>query len=600
MDAVSGAAAGGERLVVQAPTGTGKTLGVLFPAARALADGVVDRVFFLTARTTGRRSARTTADQLAKAGARLRTVTLTARDKVCPRPEAGCRPEECDLARGYYDRVEKALADVWTVDRPGSADLTETAARHRVCPFELSLDAALDADLIVADYNYAFDPAVRLRRFFQRPREKYLFLIDEAHQLPDRVRSMHSAALTKSAFLTLRRRVKTARPDWWAALGRVNQALLDRRKRAESEGGALVEGERPDDLVSALTDLMELAGRDLADGRPPADAGPMGWDRYFDALAYVRAARRFDPAADAAAFISRGSDASAKLICLDPARRIADTLDLAHATALFSATLSPADHYNDAFGLDDRAVRLDLDSPFPPDNLKVLIADRVSTRYRDRTRTVAEVVEMIGAAVEARTANYMVFFPSYQYLDQAAGALVHRLAGARLIRQEPNMTEKDRADFLAAFERNPPGRTLVGLAVMGGVFGESVDLVGRRLSGAVVVGLGLPGPSLERNLVRAAYDDLGGDGFKAACLYPGLTRVWQAAGRVIRSETDRGVLLFIDQRFGRIAKRGLMPWPDPLYVAGPEAVREALAGFGDDPDRGPGDSAAAEKGLQSQ
>lgn len=567
----------GGQLLAQAPTGIGKTMAVLFPALKALAEGLTDRIFYLTAQGTGHAAARQAVLQLESSGLKLRCLTLTARDKICPNDRVVCHPEGCRLAKGHFDRVGGALSAAFERSAWTRTAVEALAREHEVCPFELSLDLVLWADLVICDYNYVFDPRVHLVRAFQQARSAPTFLVDEAHRLLDRAREMYSAELNKQAFLDLRRAVGKGTPGLYRTLTRLNTALLAYKKRCDAESGSFSDPEPPRDVYPRLEAFLEQAAGHLAGEGPAAGRGPL-LERFFEAGAFLKAAERCDER-----YVTlgegRGRDLRLKLFCLDPSRELGQVLKRARAAALFSATLAPMPYFQETLGCAAEARQVRLPSPFPAGHLRLLIADRISTRYRERDASRAAVAEAVATVAGARPGNYLCFFPSYDYLEKVRDLLAAGPDRTDLLVQAPNMTEEDRRLFLERFGR-PGERTLLGLAVMGGLFGEGIDLVGDRLAGAVIVGVGLPGLSLERDLIRAHFDRTAGRGYEYAYLFPGLIRVLQAAGRVIRSETDRGVVLLIDDRFGQRRYRELLPaeWRPMLVRDGVEIAR-ALGRF---------------------
>ena len=574
----------GRRLLVQAPTGVGKTAAVLFPALKALAEGRATRLFYLTARTTGRRAAEESLERMRAAGLKLTSVSLTAKEKICPQEKPACDPELCPRAKGHFDRLGKALEEAqplpaWT------GEAIETLARtFRVCPFELSLELANEADCIIGDYNYAFDPRVYLRRFFEpdplRPEERYVFLVDEAHHLVGRAREMFSARLSKQPFLDLRRAIKTDLPPLYRAAGKINSFFLTLRRRCQEEGGAIQEQEDPRGLYPFLEEFAGLAEERLFGG-PPAPFSEELKELYFAVSGFLRVAKEYGPGY-ATLLETRGREVNLRLFCLDPAARLDQALKRAGAAVFFSATLSPLEYQARLLGCPEEPPGLCLSSPFPRRNLKVLLADNISTFYTDRERTKLDLARALAGLVRARPGNYILFFPSYAYLEMVRPGLEGELEGTEIIAQSPGMSEPEREIFLARF-RTDNQETLVGLAVMGGIFGEGIDLRGDRLAGVAVVGVGLPSPSPERELIKDHFQELLGAGFEYAYLYPGFNRVLQAAGRVIRTETDRGVVLLIDRRLKRPAYRRLFPdhWR-PVRVPGSAGLEAALARFWED------------------
>jgi len=555
VDAVLRSIQDGGRIFIQAATGIGKTMAVLFPAVRAIGGRACAKVFYLTARTTTRMAAEKALNELRARGLRVKSLTLTAKEKVCFSPDRACHPEECDVARGHYDRLPAARRTVFEEDAWTREAVAATAQKFQVCPFDFSLDLSRWADLIICDYNYAFDPKAYLRHFFLEQPDNYVFLIDEAHNLVDRSREMFSAEIRKQPFLDLRRKVKGSLPAVHRCLGKINSWMLTARHLTEAAGAPTADRSAPNALYPLLGDFMTAAEKWLEKNLKSVFREEL-LERYFETGGFLRVADQFNESY-AACYEALSSDLRLKLFCIDPSRQIGEALTRCRAAVFFSATLTPLDYFQTMLA-SESAEALSLPSPFPAENLVVFVADRLSTYYRHRDRTKSEVARILHRLVEPRAGNYLLFFPSYQYLRLVLEAFQSAHPNIEVIVQQPGMSEQHRESFLARFETDNP-RTLVGFAVMGGIFGEGIDLVGTRLSGAAVVGVGLPAVGLERELIRAYFAERLEQGFEYAYLYPGINRVLQAAGRVIRSETDRGVVLLIDQRYGSEHYLALLP-----------------------------------------
>ncbi|HET6485077.1 MAG TPA: ATP-dependent DNA helicase [Spirochaetia bacterium] len=581
MAAVEAALRDGGRLLVRAATGIGKTLAVLYPSIRSLADGSTARIFYLTARGTGRGMAEETLGLLCEQGARLRCVTITARDAICFQGPQ-CHTEECPFARGYYDRLGLALADARVGGIFNRQRIEELARRHTVCPFELSLDLTLSADCIVCDYNYLFDPRVSLQRFFARPEGNSVFLVDEAHNLVDRVRAMYSASLSKRALVAGRRHVdrklhRQAHQD----LGRINDWLLSAKRQCGEEN---VRYRAAEDAPRDLIELVERSRESLEPVLFDGDAPPLSDGRqellelYFSLGGFLQTAESFG-SAHAAAVQCASGDTVVSLLCLDPSRFIRASTDKGRATVFFSATLTPIASFLRAFGAEPSDPGIDVPSPFPPSNLLVLLDDTVSTRLLDRPSTLDRVAQDL-AALCAGDGNYLAFFPSYAYLEAVLPRFQGLAPRASVLAQRRELTAEDREAFLSRFTVHPDG-TLVGFAVLGGIFAEGIDLPGERLVGAAVVGVGLPAVTPERELIRGYYARGEGTGAREAYELPGLARVLQAAGRLIRTETDRGVLLLVDDRYaGRFYQESFPPeWRDHRRVRTASEIARSVDEF---------------------
>ncbi len=574
----------GDQQLVQAATGIGKTMAAIFPAIKALGEGLTTKIFYLTARTTGRLAAEAALDELRQERLRLKSLTITAKDKICFKPDSNCNPEECEFARGHFDRVNAALSDIFGQDGFTRMAVEQVARRHRVCPFEFSLELSLWADCIVCDYNYAFDPRVYLRRFFLEETGDYTFLIDEAHNLVDRSREMFSAEIHKQPVLDVRRAIRKALPGIYKSLGKINAWMVKARKKCEKSGPACHEKEAPEELFPLLRGFLRITERWLSQNiKTPFREELLGL--FFSISGFLRVAEQYD-ASYVTCFEKINSDLKLKLFCIDPSIQLGNALNRCRAAVFFSATMIPMAYFRKILGCDAAAADSILPSPFPAQNLKIFVFDSISTLYRDRDNTKQQVSQAISSMVSQKIGNYLIFFPSYEYMMMVFESFQFDDPDGEIIVQTPGMSEREREEFLNRFGRRNQ-RSLLGFAVMGGIFGEGIDLVGERLSGAVVVGVGLPGISLEKELIKDYFADHHNAGFEYAYQYPGINRVLQAAGRVIRTESDRGVVLLIDRRYGTHRYRSLLPpeWK-PVRVRSLSRFTQDLQKFWDDEEIG--------------
>lgn len=567
----------GVQLIAQAATGIGKTMAAVFPAFKAMAKGHTETIFYLTARTTGRRAAEQALDVLRAEGLRLKSVTLTAKEKICFTSEGICSPDACEFAKGHFDRLGGALQQGFASDALTRERIEAIARKHRVCPFELSLELSLWADCIICDYNYALDPRVYLRRFFLDAAGNYTFLVDEAHNLVDRAREMFSAQVEKQPFLDLRRAVKNQLPEIYRHMGKINAFMVKARKTCAAAGGQQTENGLPQDLLPLFKGFMAATDRWLALNTPAPFRNDL-MALYFEVSAFMRVSEQVDRSY---AVLSRtdGRNYRLKLFCMDPSGPMRAALRRCRSGVFFSATLTPVDYFHRILGCSDDARHMAIGSPFPRENLGVFIAAKVSTLYRYREQTASEVADALGSLTEHRSGNYLFFFPSYSYMQLVHTHFIARAGSATVIVQTPAMSEAQREAFIAQFASDRPD-TLVGFAVMGGIFGEGIDLAGNRLTGAAIIGVGLPGISQERELIRAYFTAVDGAGFEFAYLYPGINRVLQAVGRVIRSRRDRGTVLLIDRRYATRRYASLFPveWR-PVRVDGPRSIASGLHRF---------------------
>jgi DNA excision repair protein ERCC-2 len=593
--------ANGGRLFVAAPTGIGKTVSVLFPAIKALGEAKLERIFYLTARTVGRTIAEKGLGDLRNKGLKLRAVTLTAREKLCIRDGQPCDTLTCPLARGYYDRIKPAVRDALNQQEITRPVLTAVAQKHQVCPFELALDISLWADAIICDYNYVFDPQVYLRRHFAEEGGDYAFLVDEAHNLVDRARDMFSAELESQEILGVKQAIKSTVPRCAKALTKLLAAMRQlgeanteepaeisnpsvelnlfpgsKPTLSEAGRGVSISHDFPDSLIPALETVLMEAEVWLVQNKP-ADFQEVLLTLYFQLRSFQRVAEQYDECF--VTIVEAASGAKVRLFCLDPSRLLRHALERGKSAVFFSATLTPVNYYRNLLGGSPEDPVLQLSSPFPPENLAVLVHDRIQTHFKGRAGSLREVAAAIGTLVQGRPGNYLVYFPSFQYLKDVLQEFQSLHPTMPVLVQRPAMAEPEREAFLAAFAVEH-GDRLVGFAVMGGVFGEGIDLVGERLIGAVIVGVGLPQLCTERDLIRDYFQKENSAGFDYAYTFPGMNRVLQAVGRVIRSEKDRGVVLLIDARFSELRYRKLFPpWWKYARVRHAATLQSAVGEF---------------------
>jgi len=565
-------------LLVQAATGIGKTMGAIFPAVKAMASMDGGGILYLTARTTGRLAASKAIAVMRESGLRLKTLTLTAKDKICFLDERACRPEDCQFARGYFDRVDAAVQSIFAGDDFSRDRIAATAREFGICPFEFSLELIFWSDCIICDYNYAFDPRVSLKRLLEDSERHYIYLVDEAHNLVDRSREMFSAQLEKRDVLALRRVIGKQPADLYKSLGKVNSWMVKARKACRAlPDGAFSQDQVPEALLVRLSAFVRQAEKWLVE--TPKD--PFREDLlafYFQGVNFQKTADRYGD--EYVTLVEQsGDNLRIKLFCLDPAGQLKSYLDKCVTAIFFSGTLSPAAYFKRLFGLPADIAALQIGSPFPERNLGLFVADRISTLYRQRAETVAVLSDILLAMIAEKNGHYLLFFPSYEYLAMVQGAIEKARPGLELIVQKPEMTHVEKAVFLEKFQQGQDD-LLVGLAVLGGIFGEGIDLAGDRLSGAAVVGVGLPGISFENELIKAYFDNREGAGFQYAYQYPGINRVLQGAGRVIRRARDRGIVLLVDQRYARHSYRSLLPrhWR-PVKIGDRADLETALSGF---------------------
>ncbi|WP_256759663.1 ATP-dependent DNA helicase [Cohnella sp. WQ 127256] len=544
----------GRKLFAKAPTGIGKTMSTLYPTIKAIGLGKVQHLFYLTARTITRTAAEDALALMRAQGLNLRSVTVTAKDKICFQEEVDCRKEKCPYADGYYDRINGAILDLLGNETLMNRDTIETYARkHTVCPFEMSLDVAYGADAVICDYNYMFDPRVALKRLSAEYKHQTTLLIDEAHNLIDRAREMYSAVLEKKDFLGLEREFKGARPNIHAAAKAINKWFIALKKQSAEQ--VTVSKERPDELLELVEAFVAEAERELAGSHSGVVSG-MLLEIYFAALSFLRIGKLYDESYVTYTEVVR-NDVRLKMFCMNPSSLLRQMGKGFRSHVFFSATLSPLNYFMDMLGSEEEDYSLTLGSPFAKEQWDVSVVP-LSTRYVDRERTKAALVSLLQKRVNEQPGNYLFFFPSYEYMNGVYESFMECNEKVSTLLQTSEMVEEARESFLAAFAADNE-QTLIGFAVMGGIFSEGIDLVGDRLRGVVVVGVGMPQLGLERNLIKGYFDEEGRNGFNYAYVYPGMNKVLQAGGRLIRSEQDRGVLMLIDDRYLQPQYSRLLP-----------------------------------------
>lgn len=539
-----------KQLFIQAPTGIGKTMAAIFPAVRAVGEGHGDKIFYLTAKTITRTVAEEAFSILKEKGLSYKTISITAKEKLCLCEKTDCNPEKCPYAEGHFDRVNAAVFEILNEkDTYLREDLLEQAEKHRVCPYEMCLDISSWVDAVICDYNYVFDPNVYLRRFFgDGVKGDYLFLIDEAHNLVERGRKMYSAVLCKEDFLETAKIVKEHSAKLYKILKKCNRLMLEYKRECD-------ECTVMENIAGLSLQLMNLLGEmeNFLEKEHEEKVQKAVLEFSFSVRHFLN---MYDIADENYVIYSHYDEEQRFLVtlyCVNPKRNLQECLNKGRGAVFFSGTFLPLPYYRSLFSerRDDYAICAS--SPFLRENLKLLVACDVSSKYTRRGVSEYEkMVEYIYELAAGKQGNYMVFFPSYRMLEDIyeifRNKTEERQFEVSCILQSSNMTEQEREEFLEAFQENS-AKTLIGFCVMGGIFSEGIDLTGERLIGAAIVGTGLPQVGCEREILKNYYDEKAQNGFAYAYRYPGMNKVLQAAGRVIRTKEDRGVVLLLDERF---------------------------------------------------
>ncbi|MEH7415393.1 ATP-dependent DNA helicase [Neobacillus drentensis] len=540
-----------KNLFARAPTGIGKTISTLFPAMKAIGEGQLNRVFYLTAKTITRTSAEEAFARMGSSGLCTKTVTITAKDKVCFQEETNCQKEYCEFANGYYDRINEAILDILSNENQLTREVIESYARkHKVCPFEYSIDLAYSVDAIICDYNYIFDPRVSLKRLLEEHKKSTALLVDEAHNLVDRGREMFSASLNKEPFLQLKKDFKGVNQAIYDTASKMNAWFIKMKKMNENQKEFVLEHLEESFLEQTRQFAM------TAEQVLQLETSPLLLEIYFKVNQFLKIAELLDEHYVIYAEKDR-NDLKIKLFCINPSSLLRQMGKGYRAKIFFSATLSPMPYYQDILGGSEGDYSLSIPSPFNEEQVDVLIKP-LSTRYRDRERTRDEIIDVIQSLLKKRPGNHLIFFPSYQYLLAVYDQFKQIDGDTQTLIQEAGMTEKEREDFLAAFKPDQT-ETLLGFAVLGGIFSEGVDLIGDRLNGVIVIGVGLPQLCFERNLIKEHFARQEKNGYDYAYIYPGINKVLQAGGRLIRSEQDHGTIVLVDDRFLQRQYQQLLP-----------------------------------------
>ena len=539
-------------LFAQAPTGIGKTISTMFPAVKSLGEDRGERVVYLTAKTITRTVAEEAVNRLKDNGLICRNITLTAKEKICFKDKSSCNPENCEYALNYYDKVNDVIFEMLKEENNFTREkIEEYARKEKLCPFELALDLSLWCDLIICDYNYAFDPRARLKRFFEEDVNKNILLVDEGHNLVDRARNMFSAEIYKEKILKASKLVKGKAPNLYKALNSINKYLIEVRKEVqESEGTSIYKKDEYKDLYKLLRIFLKECDEYLIKA-----TNTQGYDEikdlYFEIRAFISISELYSKEYVTLVEINK-NDVKVKLFCVNPSKNLSKIVQGSYSTIIFSATLTPINYYIDLLGGDDKSYRMKLPSPFKKENLKIY-GYPLNMRFKQRENNIDNVCNLIHRFKNEEVGNYMVFLPSYLYLNQIYSRYIELFGEDNTICQGEVLTESEREEFLNNFKEDT---NILAFCVIGGVFSEGIDLPGRRLIGSIIVGVGFPKISNEGDIIRSYYED---KGFDYAYIYPGINKVMQAAGRVIRTETDKGRILLIDDRYYTLKYRSLLP-----------------------------------------
>ena len=554
-----------KKLFIQAPTGVGKTISTVFPAVKAVGEELGEKIFYLTAKTITRTVAEQAFETLRKQNLKFKVITLTAKEKICFCEETSCNPDDCPYAKGHFDRVNDAVYELLMREDVMSREVLEAQARkHKVCPFEMALDVSTWVDGVICDYNYVFDPDARLRRFFaEGGAGGYLFLIDEAHNLVERGRQMYSAELCKEDFLAVKKLVKGEAPRFAKRLEACNKILLAMKKECENYKVLDNISHFGIQLMNVLSEtdryLEECVDKEVRE---------TVLDFYFQVRSFLNIYDGLDENYVVYTEYQENGRFVLKLFCVNPAANLQKCLDKGNSAVFFSATLLPIQYYKRLLSTEKDNYAVYIDSSFDTKKRLLMNGVDVSTRYAMRSREMYQrYATYIFRVVKAKMGNYLIFFPSYRFMEDVYQEFTQLLASdeeeMELVIQQKHMDEEEQENFLRAFEMGRE-KSLIGFGVLGGIFSEGIDLTNEKLIGTLIIGTGLPQVCNEREILKSYFDQKGLYGFDYAYRYPGMNKVLQAAGRVIRTEDDRGVILLLDERFQREKGKEIFPkeWAD--------------------------------------
>lgn len=545
-----------KKCFAQAPTGTGKTISTLFPAIKAMGEDKTSKIFYLTAKTITREVAQNTISLMRKKDLNLKSVTITAKEKICKMDEVNCNPEYCPYANGYFDRINNSLKDILAKYNDYSKDnIEKISEEYMLCPFELSLDLTNLSDVIICDYNYVFDPRVYLKRFFDTKTTDYTFLIDEAHNLVDRAREMYSATLNEEKFVKVKKLISKKDKRITRVIKEIQSYFEDKLEDLTTVDEIdLVESEAPLELCEILSSFIKFVDEYLAITN---EENEELMDLYFDVYSFLSISDFYDKNYTTI-YTKTFNGMTIKIYCVNPQKVIEEKMKKAKSNIIFSATLIPMDYFMKMYSYDEEDFIINLKSPFDVNNRLLMIGDNVATTYNKRFETSEDIASYIANCVQAKKGNYMVFFPSYKYMELVFDKMKENYPNINTSIQESNMSEEEKEEFLSMFDEDNK-ETHVGFCVLGGHFSEGIDLTNDKLIGVIIVGVGMPQIGIERDIIKEHMKD-SNKGFDYAYVYPGMIKVLQAAGRCIRTDDDKGVILLLDNRYSQRRYQSLFPY----------------------------------------
>lgn len=536
----------------QAPTGIGKTISTIFPALKSIGENRGEKIVYLTAKTITRTVAQEAYLKLYDKGLKFKVVTITAKEKMCLNNEVKCNLDDCIYAKDYFTKINNVIASlIKKDDKFFEDDIIEYAKMYNICPFQLSLDLSELCDGIICDYNYAFDPTVKLKRIFEERNEKNILLIDEAHNLVSRARNMYSCQIEKSKIVNVNKVIKGKVPRLYKISNAINkEMILIRRELEEINENITYHNEIYQNLIKLMKSFINEAESYLIKAK-----GTLG---YEDVLEFYYSARSFITVSElysnkyTTILRKEKSEFIIKIFCINPSENLKQTLNGAYSSIIFSATLSPIKYYMDLIGGDEKSFRVRFDSPFNKKNLSTYLYN-LDMRYFNREKNIDMLCKLINQFITEVKGNYMVFLPSFEYLGKVYEKYIDIYGNNGTIIQEENLSEEKKKEYLEQFSLKT---NIVGFTVVGGMFSEGIDLPGDKLIGAIIVGVGFPKVSIENNIIQDYFEK---NGFDYSYTYPGINKVLQSVGRVIRTENDKGRVLLIDNRYSSYKYKAMLP-----------------------------------------
>ena len=569
----------GKKCFAMAPTGTGKTVSTFFPAIKAMGEEKTSKIFYLTAKTITREVANDTISLMKKQKLNLRSITITAKEKICKMSEVNCNPDYCPYAKGYFDKINNALKEILKkYDDFSRKNIDEMSEVYKLCPFELFLDLTMFSDIVICDYNYIFDPRVYLKRYFDVKKTDFTFLVDEAHNLLDRSRNMYSAEINQDTFIKIKKIIGKKDKRLLNLIKEIESYFLEKSKVLDvMKEKYLVENELPKVLLELFNALMKFMDEYLS--RSNEENSDL-LDLYFEVNKFISISNFYDNNYKTI-YSDELLGINIKLFCANPSDLIVEKINKSKSTTIFSATLTPLNYYKEIYGSEGEDFIINLKSPFDVKNRLLMIGDNISTTYDKRKDTAEDIVEYIKACVECKNGNYMVFFPSYKYMELVYEKIRDKYEDLNVIIQENNMSEEEKEEFLALFN-NDDKETHVGFCVLGSHFSEGIDLTEDKLIGVIVVGVGMPQINIERDIIKEQLNE-NNKGFDYAYVYPGMIKVLQAVGRCIRTSKDRGVILLLDNRYSTYRYKSIFPqeWNPYVRIKKPNDIKHLCEKFWD-------------------